>query len=63
LTPRLFERGRSTKPEGMGVGLAICRRILADHGGDIWAEPGDQGGAKFCFVLPLAAAEAQQKAA
>jgi C4-dicarboxylate-specific signal transduction histidine kinase len=51
---RLFEPFVSTKQDGMGVGLSICRKILDDHGGRIWAESA-AGGAVFCFAVPPAA--------
>ncbi len=38
--------------EGLGIGLAICRRIMASHGGTIRVDAGDLGGALFIFVLP-----------
>jgi two-component system sensor histidine kinase KdpD len=44
------ERNRSTG--GVGLGLAICRAIVSAHGGRIWAENGDGGGAAFRFSLP-----------
>ncbi|HJZ54716.1 MAG TPA: ATP-binding protein, partial [Gemmataceae bacterium] len=49
---RLFERFFSTKPEGMGMGLAISRSIVEAHGGTIWATPGSDGGAVIVFTLP-----------
>jgi len=49
---QLFEPFVSTKPEGMGVGLSICRSIIAQHGGRIWADPNPDGGTAFRFVLP-----------
>jgi signal transduction histidine kinase len=56
LTPeeveRVFEPLYTTKPGGMGVGLAISRSILDAHGGRIWAEPNPGGGAAFHFCLP-----------
>lgn len=54
---RLFEkfyRGRMlTSKRGLGLGLAICRMIIEAHGGSIWAENRDGGGAAFKFTLPL----------
>jgi PAS domain S-box-containing protein len=50
---RLFDVfERSSKTGGMGVGLAICRTIVAAHGGSIWAEDNPGGGAVFRFTLP-----------
>ena len=42
----------STKPEGMGLGLAISRTIVEDHGGRLEHESNPEGGATFRFVLP-----------
>lgn len=47
----VFERRRSDKPGGMGVGLSISRSIIEAHGGRLWAEPGPGG--RFLFTLPL----------
>lgn len=47
-----FERG-SQSGAGVGLGLAICRAIVAFHGGRIWAEAGAGGGARLAFTLPL----------
>ncbi|WP_353204241.1 PAS domain-containing protein [Sphingomonas sp.] len=55
---RLYEPFVSTKGKrGMGVGLSICRTIVEDHGGKIWAEPGVSTGTSFHFTLPICEAE------
>lgn len=48
-----FERLRD-KPEcdGTGIGLAVCKRIVEQHGGRIWLDTSYTGGARFCFTLP-----------
>ncbi len=50
--PRLFEPFVSTKPNGLGLGLTICRRIVAQFGGELRAENHPQGGAIFSIFLP-----------
>jgi PAS domain S-box-containing protein len=50
---RMFEAFQSTKPEGMGMGLSICRSIIEAHGGRISAENCPEGiGAIFSFTVP-----------
>jgi PAS domain S-box-containing protein len=51
---RLFEAFYSTKAEGVGMGLSICRSIIEAHGGKIWALNHDARGSVFSFTLPLA---------
>ncbi|MDP1653177.1 MAG: PAS domain S-box protein [Rhodocyclaceae bacterium] len=48
----LFEPFFSTKPEGMGMGLNICRSILEFHKGRMWVETNPEGGTIFRFTLP-----------
>ena len=52
---RVFEAFYSTKAEGIGMGLSICRSIVEAHGGRIWATAAENGGGgQFTFTLPLA---------
>ena len=49
----MFRRGaRSRKFAGSGIGLAVCAKIVADHGGQLWVEPSDGDGSRFRFTLP-----------
>lgn len=48
---QLFQAFLSTKSEGMGLGLSICRTIVEAHGGRIWAESPPTGGTRFHFTL------------
>ena len=50
---RLFEPFVTTKRHGMGIGLSLCRTIVEAHGGQLWAEPGPNGGTVFRFTLPV----------
>jgi C4-dicarboxylate-specific signal transduction histidine kinase len=58
---RLFSPFTSTKRQGMGIGLSICRSIVEFHGGRLWHEPSAQG-AKFIFTLPFAENAVDKKA-
>jgi C4-dicarboxylate-specific signal transduction histidine kinase len=53
---RVFDGFYTTKPQGLGVGLEVCRSILESHNGSIWAEANADRGVTFYFSLPLAAA-------
>ena len=55
LRERVFKTFYSTKPSGLGVGLAISRSLAESHGGRLWAESADGGGARFGLDLPRAA--------
>lgn len=53
---RLFEATFSTKPNGMGLGLSICRTIMELNKGRIWAEDNPDGGAVFWLSVPISEA-------
>ena len=50
---RIFEAFFTTKADGMGMGLSICRSIIQAHGGRLWASPGTVHGTIFYITLPM----------
>ena len=57
LTPasleRVFDAFYTTKPDGLGMGLSICRSIIEAHGGQLWASVNVPRGAVFQFTVPV----------
>ncbi|WP_426232002.1 ATP-binding protein [Pararhizobium sp. DWP3-4] len=54
LSTRFLKHSTPPKPDGTGMGLAICRSIVEVHGGKIIAHPGPSGGAVFELTIPCA---------
>jgi PAS domain S-box-containing protein len=52
---RIFDRFYTTKPQGLGMGLSICRSIIEAHGGRLWVEAGVHRGSAFLISLPIRA--------
>lgn len=58
----LFEQFETTKEDGMGLGLSICRSIVESHGGKLWYQQDDDGRSQFCFtLLPLVPKKMDEK--
>jgi signal transduction histidine kinase len=57
VTDRIFEPLFTTKRDGMGMGLSICRSIVQAHRGQLWTSRNGMQGTTFQFTLPLAAAD------
>jgi signal transduction histidine kinase len=51
----IFDAFFTTRPEGMGMGLSICRSIVEAHRGRLWASPNSTQGSTFQFTVPAAA--------
>ena len=50
---QIFEMFFTTKPDGIGIGLSICRSIVEAHRGRLWASPNQSRGAVFQFTVPI----------
>jgi len=56
-TDKIFDPFYTTKHNGMGIGLSICRSIVGAHAGALWATPSEHSGSVFSFSLPTAGGE------
>jgi signal transduction histidine kinase len=57
IAERIFDAFFTTRPQGTGMGLAICRSLISSHGGRLWLEQGRSPGATFRFTLPAERAQ------
>jgi C4-dicarboxylate-specific signal transduction histidine kinase len=48
---RVFDQLFTTKADALGLGLPLCRSVVARHGGQLWLEPGEPTGSRVCFTL------------
>jgi signal transduction histidine kinase len=53
IAQRIFEPFVTTKPDGLGMGLSICRSIIDAHRGRLWVSPAAPYGTVFRFTLPI----------
>jgi two-component system sensor kinase FixL len=60
IADRLFQPFVTTKPSGLGIGLSICRSIVAGHGGRLWASENPDGGTIFHVSLPTVRASGER---
>lgn len=58
---RIFDTYFTTKVDGLGMGLSICRSIIEEHNGVLWYREREGGGSQFCFILPLADTDENQE--
>jgi signal transduction histidine kinase len=54
---KLFDAFYTTKHDGMGIGLSVCRSIIENLGGRLWAVPNDGPGVTFAFSIPRASVD------
>ncbi len=57
---QVFAPFYTTKAHGLGLGLSVCRTIIAAHGGELWAANNPGRGATFCFTLPVSEGEGKR---
>jgi signal transduction histidine kinase len=58
LQEKIFDAGFTTTPGSPGLGLAVCKRIVEQHGGEITVQSRQKEGTKFTIVLPVTGASA-----